>query len=214
MATVAPSAARRFAIAAPIPRDPPVTSATLPASPLSCIVAHVFPFHYLHCCLSRILRKTCSEHWSFTLRLFFGHFILNDIPMLDQKAVLDANNVRGSPIHRSTEVAKSPVSDHEVTSGDNRSRFVPQRGWKALDELEESFSAGFNVSAVLDVVRGPISFSRYVVTLIEQRVESFKDKRFIFRFGCLTHFYSPCSLRKVFLAGPEITVQFCHRLLR
>jgi hypothetical protein len=116
--------------------------------------------------------------------------------MFDQKAVLDTNNVCGNPIHRSTEVAKSPVNDHEVTLGDDRSRFVPQRGWKALDELEESFSAGFNVSAVLDVVRGPISFSRYVVTLIEQRVESFKDKRFIFRFGCLTHFYSPARCEK------------------
>jgi hypothetical protein len=88
------------------------------------------------------------------------------------------------------------VNDHEVTLGDNSSRFVPKRGGKTLDEFEESFSAGFNVSAVLDVVRGPISFSRYVVTLIEQRVESFKDKRFIFRFGCLTHFYSPARCEK------------------
>src|ERR1700733_2542079 len=32
MATVAPSAARRFAIAAPIPREPPVTSATFLAN--------------------------------------------------------------------------------------------------------------------------------------------------------------------------------------
>src|SRR6266404_1609368 len=32
MATLAPSAARRFAIAAPIPREPPVTTATLPAN--------------------------------------------------------------------------------------------------------------------------------------------------------------------------------------
>jgi hypothetical protein len=30
--TLAPSAARRLAIAAPMPREPPVTSATLPAS--------------------------------------------------------------------------------------------------------------------------------------------------------------------------------------
>src|SRR6266404_744489 len=32
MATLAPSAARRFAIAAPIPREPPVTTAILPAN--------------------------------------------------------------------------------------------------------------------------------------------------------------------------------------
>src|SRR5207237_10884112 len=127
-------------------------------------------------------RKTCSEHWSFTLRLFFGHFILNDIPMFDQKAVLDTNNVCGNPIHRSTKVAKSPVNDHEVTLGDDRSRFVAQRGWKALDDLEESFSAGCNVRTVLDVVGGPISFSRYVVTFIEQRVAILKEQHFILRF--------------------------------
>src|SRR5260370_35270103 len=154
-----------------------------------------FPFHYLHCCLSRSCRKTCSEHWSFTLRLFFGHFILNNIPMFDQKAVLDTNNCCGNPIHRSTEVAKSSVNDHEVTLGDDRSRFVPQRGWKALDEIEESFFAGFNVSAVLDVVRGTISLGPCVVALIEQRVESLKDKRFVFRFGCLTHFYPPARCK-------------------
>src|ERR1700730_11376313 len=38
MATLAPSAARRLAIAAPMPREPPVTSATLPASGLSRVV--------------------------------------------------------------------------------------------------------------------------------------------------------------------------------
>jgi hypothetical protein len=34
----------------------------------------------------------------------------------DQNAILDAHNVRGNPIHRSTEPAKSPVHDHEVSS--------------------------------------------------------------------------------------------------
>src|SRR5580704_11069229 len=38
MATLAPSAARRLAIAAPMPREPPVTSATLPAIGLSCVL--------------------------------------------------------------------------------------------------------------------------------------------------------------------------------
>ena len=72
-----------------------------------------------------MFRKTCSEHRSFTLRLFFGRFILNDIPMLDKDSVLNAQNICGNPIHRSTEAAKSPVNNHEVTLGDNRSRFVP-----------------------------------------------------------------------------------------
>jgi hypothetical protein len=46
-------------------------------------------------------------------------------------------------------------------------------------------------SAVLDVVRRPIALGRGVVMLVEQCVKSFKDKRFIFRFGRLTHFHPP-----------------------
>jgi hypothetical protein len=47
MATFAPSAARRFAIAAPMPREPPVTSATLftnfdMESPLLSLKVHYF----------------------------------------------------------------------------------------------------------------------------------------------------------------------------
>src|SRR5712664_3615620 len=48
MATLAPSAARRFAIAAPIPREPPVTTATLPSNfcPLLLFICFV-PFLFL-----------------------------------------------------------------------------------------------------------------------------------------------------------------------
>src|ERR1700730_5298760 len=125
MATLAPSAARRLAIAAPMPREPPVTSATLPASSLSCLLLMFCPFLVCGCCLSGRFRKTCPKHRSFTLRLFFGRFILNDIPMFDKDSVSNAQNICGNPIHRSTEVAKSPVNDHEVTLGDDCPRFVP-----------------------------------------------------------------------------------------
>src|ERR1700682_1386701 len=123
MATLAPSAARRLAIAAPMPLAPPVTRATLPASFLSCLLLMFCPSFVCGCCLSGMFRKTCSEHRSFALRLFFSHFILNDIPVLDKDSVLNAHNVCGDPIHRSTEVAKSPVNDHEVTLGGDRSAF-------------------------------------------------------------------------------------------
>jgi hypothetical protein len=45
-------------------------------------------------------------------RLFFRRFILNDVPMLDKDSALNAHDIRGNPIHRSTETAKSPVHDH------------------------------------------------------------------------------------------------------
>jgi len=54
-----------------------------------------------------------------------NNIILHDIPMLDKDAVLNAQNICSNPIHRSTEAAKSPLNNHEVTLGDTRSRFVP-----------------------------------------------------------------------------------------
>ena len=45
MATAAPSEASRFAIAAPIPREPPVTSATLPSSFFEFVVVLVSYFN-------------------------------------------------------------------------------------------------------------------------------------------------------------------------
>jgi len=70
------------------------------------------------------------------------------------------------------------VNDHEVTLGDDRSRLY-RSVVEGLDELE-SLPGWFNVSTVLDVVRGPIPFSRYVVTLIEQRVEASRTSALFF----------------------------------
>jgi hypothetical protein len=47
------------------------------------------------------------------------------------------------------------------------------------------------MSAVLDIVGRPIALSRCVVPLIEQRIESLKDQRFILRFHRLIHSFFP-----------------------
>src|ERR1700741_2741140 len=93
MATLAPSAARRLAIAAPMPREPPVTSATLPASSLSCLLLMFLLSLFCNSSWGGLFRKTCSEHRGFTLRLFFGRFILDDIPMLDKDSGLNPKNL-------------------------------------------------------------------------------------------------------------------------
>src|SRR6266852_3577308 len=49
------------------------------------------------------------------------------------------------------------------------------------------------MSAMLDVVGRLITFSCFVVTLIEEPVESFKDKFFVFCFNRLTHLCSPSA---------------------
>src|SRR6185503_17145928 len=199
-----------------MPREPPVTSATLPASSLSCLLLMFLLSLFCNSSLGGIFRKTCSEHRGFTLRLFFSRFILDDIPMLDKDSGLNPQNVCGNPIHRTTEAAESPVNNHELPVSYNCSRFVPKRRWKALNEIEEPFSAGFNVSAVLNVIRRPITLSRFVVALIEQRLESFKDKRFVFRLNRLTHFHSPVCSKVLFWPmvcesqGPFATID-CNR---
>src|SRR5437867_4218235 len=75
MATLAPSAARRFAIAAPIPREPPVTTATLPANfcPLLLLICFVLFF-------------VCF----FVLRCFCGHGLHAFPPNLDLRFVVFA----------------------------------------------------------------------------------------------------------------------------
>ena len=71
--------------------------------------------------------------------------------MLDKDSVLNADNICGNPIHRSTETAKSPVHDHEVSLGHDRSRLILERWRKALDEIEQAFTTRRDMSAVLDV---------------------------------------------------------------
>src|SRR5260370_14359740 len=107
--------------------------------------------------------------------------------MLDQNAVLDANDVRRNPVHREAEVRKSSVHDDEIPFSQNRSGLIFESRRKAFDEIEQALTARLNMSAVLDVVGRPIALSSSVVSLIKQRVESFKSKRFVFRLNCTIH---------------------------
>jgi len=98
--------------------------------------------------------------------------------MLDKDSVLNAHNICGNPIHRSTEAAKSPMHDHEVSLSHDDSRFVLQCWWKALNEIEQALTTRCNVSAVLNVVRRPESFCGRIVALVEEFVERFHDEGF------------------------------------
>jgi hypothetical protein len=88
------------------------------------------------------LAKLVAKHAKAALGGCTRSLVLDHIPVLDQNAVLDAENVRGNPIHRSTETAKSPVHDHEVSLGQDRSGFVLQRWWDALDKIEKTSRPG------------------------------------------------------------------------
>src|ERR1700692_4297236 len=177
MKTYAPSLTKSFAAANPIPSVPPVTTAILPSSFLAIV--------FLSCCRvatnfprsdSFVGREGLSEHGKAALRLFFRRFILNDVPMLDKDSVFNAHNICGNPIHRSTETATSPVPNHEVSLGHDRSGFVLQRWWDALDKIEKTLTARCDMSAVLNVVRGPVALGRYVVPFVEESVKSLKNE--------------------------------------
>ncbi len=73
--------------------------------------------------------------------------------MLDQNAILDANDVRRNPVHGLAEVRKSSVHDDKIPFSHNRSGLIFESRRKALDEIEQALTTGSNVRAVLDGVR-------------------------------------------------------------
>src|SRR5258706_7197153 len=110
--------------------------------------------------------------------------------MLDKDSVLNAHNICGNPIHRSTEIAKSPVHDYEVSLSQDGSRFVLQRWRDALDQIDQPYTAGFDMSAVLNVVCRPESFCGGIVALVEERVERFQDEGLVLFGRRLRHLHS------------------------
>src|ERR1700722_3073943 len=149
------------------------------------------------CSSSGVGRECSSEHGPLAYRLIFRRFILNDVPMLDQNAVLNAHDICGNPIQGSTETAKSPVHDHEISLGNDRSRFVLQGWWKALNEVEQTLATRRDMSAVLNVVRRPQSFRGGIIALVEECVERSQDEGLVL-FGCsLRHLDSFLSPRVV-----------------
>src|SRR5258705_12866711 len=87
---------------------------------------------------NRVLRfgidgKRRTEHRQLALRLLLGRLVLNHIPMLDEDAVLDPQNVSRNPVHRKTHTTESPVEDYKIGLCNDQARFVFQSGGNALD---------------------------------------------------------------------------------
>src|SRR5438876_6362355 len=102
---------------------------------------------------SRIHRKRVTKHWVSTFGLLLRRFVLNDIPVLDQDAIFDANDVCRDPVHRRAKAGESTVNYHEITFSHDYSRLILQRGREALDEVEQAIATRCDMSAVLNVVR-------------------------------------------------------------
>src|SRR5216683_5767118 len=100
-------------------------------------------------------------------------FVFDDVPMLDQNVILDANDVRRNPVHGQAEIRESSVHDHELSLCHYCSGLILERWREAFDEIEQTFAARFDMSAVLNVVGRPKPLRGLIVTLVEQRVEGF-----------------------------------------
>jgi len=72
--------------------------------------------------------------------------------MLDQNAILDANDVRRNPVHGQAKIRKSPMRDDEIPFRHNRSGLIFEGRGEVLDEIEQSFTPRWDVRTVLDVV--------------------------------------------------------------
>src|ERR1700724_1745206 len=59
---------------------------------------------------------------------------------------------------------KSAVNDHKIAVRNNDSWLIPQRGWNASDEIEQTFAARVDMSTMLDIVRRPIAFGSSIVS--------------------------------------------------
>jgi hypothetical protein len=73
--------------------------------------------------------------------------------VLDQKAVLDANNVCRNPIRRLAMPGKPSVDNDEIALGDNHVVLIHQRCWVALDEIEQAIATRLDMSTMLNVAR-------------------------------------------------------------
>src|SRR6185436_82314 len=89
---------------------------------------------------SSIHRKCVAEHRLSTFGLLARRFVLNDIPVLDQHAIFDANDVRRDPVHRRAKAGESTVNYHEITFSHDYSWLILQRGREALDKVEQAIA--------------------------------------------------------------------------
>ena len=108
-----------------------------------------------------------DHHRISALGLFLCSFVLNDIPVLDENAILQADDVRCDPIHRQSDIGEPAVNDDVVTFCKNHPGLILQRRRRGLDEVEEPVSSRLDMSTVLNVVGRLEPLRRRVVAVFE-----------------------------------------------
>src|SRR3981081_1023680 len=106
----------------------------------------------------RSIYEAITEHWQTALRLRASHLILEDVPVFGQHSVGDAHDVSGDPVSRASHARESPVDDDKVAFSHDHARLVLEGRGSTLYEVEETFAARLDMSAVLHVVGRPGAF--------------------------------------------------------
>src|SRR6266481_7304608 len=127
--------------------------------------------------------EAVTEHWQTALRLRASRLILENVPVFGQHPVGNTHDVGGDPVSWESNARESPVDDDKVAFGHDQARLIFEGCGRGLDEVEETFAAGFDVRAVLDVLIGPEAGCSIVVTFVEQRVECFEHEGLVL-LGC------------------------------
>jgi hypothetical protein len=100
----------------------------------------------------RSIGEAIAEHRPTALRFRASRLILEDVPVLGQHPVGDANGVGGDPVSRASRARESPVDDDKVTFGHDYARLIFEGRGRRLDEVEETLAARLDVGAMLNVV--------------------------------------------------------------
>jgi hypothetical protein len=124
--------------------------------------------------------------------LGFGCFVLQDVPVLGETAVLHPDDVGSDQRRRLAVSREAPVQDDVIAVGHNDGVLVTQRIGQAPHEIKQAIATGLDMGAVLDVILRPEARCGLVVTLVEQGVESFQHKRLVL-FCCGLHNAGECA---------------------
>jgi hypothetical protein len=87
--------------------------------------------------------------------------------VLDQNPVDQAHDVSNNPVSWETMTGEATVQSDQVTFGYSVLMLIAKRRWQRSNQPEQTFPAGFDMGAVLNVVWRPETRRGFVVALIE-----------------------------------------------
>jgi hypothetical protein len=71
---------------------------------------------------------------------------------------------------------KAPVHHYKISISDDHPCLISERRRQALNEINQTLRTRCDMSTVLNLVRGPIALSRYVVPFVEESIERLYDE--------------------------------------